>query len=154
MDFALSLHFNCYDMLLFTSLLLWSCLVCLLYVFFHEDIFPLYIILHILDYVYLSSFWWSQKGGQGYVFVENFRIWRSHGLQKKGGDILFHGWTKFSRDFVTSKKGRLKKCLPPWHRGRVVLMITKFSRKRRKDLKMKKLARSSEDCNSLVLLYC
>ena len=74
--------------------------------------------------------------------------------KRKGEIYSFMVGPNFQEILSSSKRGRLKKCLPPWHRGRVVLMITKSSRKRRKDLKMKKLARSSEDCNSLVLLSC
>jgi len=38
-------------------------------------------------------------------------------LQKKGGDIFFHGWTKFLRDFVIIKKGEIvevSSALTPW----------------------------------------
>ena len=75
-------------------------------------------------------------------------------IAKERGSIL-HGWIKFSRDFVIIKKGEIEEvssALTPWpgcfddYKVQVA--------KRKKEWKMKKLARSSEDCNSLVLLSC
>ena len=97
------LHFHCYDMLLFTSLLLWSCLV-ISFMTFMKIYFPL--ILSCISWIMFTFLLFDEvkKGEKGMCFVENFRIWRSHGLQKKGGDILFHGWIKFSKRFCHHQK--------------------------------------------------
>ena len=134
------LHFHYYDMLLLTSLLLWSCLVYYIYVF-HEVIFPFYSILHILDYVYLSSFWWSQKGGEGYVFVcWKFQDMKKSWIAKERGRYILSWLDQIFKRFCHHQKGG--DCRSVFRLDTVAGLfwwLQSPMAKRRKELKMIKL---------------
>src|ERR1044072_6784353 len=58
-----------------------------------------------------------KKGEKGMCLLKISGYAEVMDCTRKGGDIFFHGWTKFSRDFVIIKKGEIvevSSALTPW----------------------------------------